>query len=63
MIGEEDFRLHDTTTFATYLVLNNVNSRIIQELLNHSNIVTTERDMHLNQDVQKKIINKVFNGF
>ena len=64
MIGKEDFRLHDLRhTFATYLVLNNVNSRIIQELLNHSNIATTEKYMHLNQDVQKKIINKVFNDF
>jgi len=47
-------------TFASQLALSNVPIRQIQELLNHSNILQTERYAKLQDDVNKQALQSVF---
>ncbi|MBA7597163.1 Tyrosine recombinase XerD [subsurface metagenome] len=61
--GVKDFRFHDLRhTFASYLVMNNVNIRVVQELMGHKDIKMTTRYMHLSQKDLFKAVNKTSKG-
>jgi len=53
----KDFRFHDLRhTFASRLVQKNIDLYVIKELLNHSDIQTTQRYAHLKLDNLKKAV-------
>lgn len=61
-INKEDFRLHDLRhSFASYLVSKNISLRIIQKLLDHSEISTTEIYSHVNKELEKRVLDEAFN--
>lgn len=53
-------------TFATLMLSNNVNLRVIQDFLGHESLATTEKYMHINNDDMRKAadwnpLNKLYN--
>jgi integrase len=55
-----DFRFHDLRhTFASYLVMNGANLKVVQQLLGHKDIQMTMRYSHLSQDHLQDAINRL----
>jgi len=58
--GIKDFHFHDLRhTFASRLVQKGVDLYVVKELLNHSDITTTQRYAHLRLDNLKKAVEKL----
>lgn len=47
-------------TAATWLAQSGVNAKVIQSILGHSSIMTTNKYMHANDDDKKNALNKIF---
>jgi len=59
-LGIKDFRFHDLRhSFASYLVMMNVNLKTIQELLGHKSYLMTLRYAHLSGDYKKEVVDKL----
>ncbi|MBA7622771.1 Tyrosine recombinase XerD [subsurface metagenome] len=56
--GIKDFRFHDLRhTFASYLVMSNVNLKTVQELLGHKSMQMTMRYSHLSGEYKYQAVN------
>jgi integrase len=56
----QDFHFHDLRhTFASYLVMNGVDLRTVQELLGHKSFAMTQRYSHLSQEHKKDAVNRL----
>ncbi len=58
--GIDNFRFHDLRhTFATYALLSGSDVRVVQELLGHNNIRTTQKYTHVLDSQKEKAVNGV----